>query len=104
MNLLVYCCMIPWCCRLRDLQTSKFQSARPKMPYDTLMPDAPSTTALSFPHLILPGELLSTILSPPLKLGPGLRHTSSTKGDTLIHATQAGLLHRAKQTEYYVDY
>jgi len=72
------------------------------MTTDTPMPDAES--AVTYPHLILPGELLSTILSQPLKLGPGLRHSTSPQGDTLIQATQAGLLHRTKHSEFYVDY
>jgi hypothetical protein len=71
---------------------------------DTPMPDASSTIVPTYPHAVLPGELLSTILSQPLKLGPGLRHTASPIGDPLIQATQAGLLHRTKQTEFYVDY
>lgn len=69
----------------------------------TSMPDAPST-AVSYPPVVLPGEIVSTILSQPLKLGPGLLHTASPTGDTLIQATQAGLLHRTKQTEFYIDY
>jgi len=68
------------------------------------MPDGSSTPVPSYPQLILPGELLSTILSQPVKLGPGLRHTASQTGDPLIQAAQAGLLHRTKQTEFYVDY
>ena len=66
------------------------------------MPDVEST--VTYPHLILPGELLSTILSQPLKLGPGLRHSTSPQGETLIQATQAGLLHQTKNSEFYVDY
>ena len=73
------------------------------MSEDTPMPDAVSEIT-SYPHLILPGELFSTTLSQPLKLGPGLRHTTSPSGQTLIQATQAGLLYRKKQTEFYVDY
>jgi hypothetical protein len=73
------------------------------MSEDTPMLDADSAE-VSYPHLILPGELLSTVLSRPLKLGPGLRHTTTPSGETLIQATQAGLLHRLKQTEFYVDY
>jgi hypothetical protein len=72
------------------------------MTTDTPMPDVEST--VSYPQLILPGEILSTILSQPLKLGPGLRHSTSANGDTLIQATQAGLLHRTKHSEFYVDY
>jgi hypothetical protein len=67
------------------------------------MSDAPST-AVSYPLVVLPGELVSTILSQPLKLGPGLLLTASPTGETLIQATQAGLLHRAKQSELYIDY
>jgi len=54
--------------------------------------------------MILPGELISTVLSHPIKLGPGLRHTTSPSGETLIQATQAGLLQHKKQTDYYIDY
>ena len=54
--------------------------------------------------MILPGELLSTVLSHPLKLGPGLRHTTSPSGETLVQATQAGILQHTKQTDYYIDY
>ena len=54
--------------------------------------------------MILPGELLSTVLSHPIKLGPGLRHTTSPSGETLIQATQAGRLQHTKQTDYYIDY
>ena len=72
------------------------------MTSDTAMTDVEST--VKYPHLILPGELLSTILSQPLKLGPGLRHSTSPNGETLIQATQAGLLHKTKHSEFYVDY
>ena len=54
--------------------------------------------------MLLPGELLSTVLSHPLKLGPGLRHTTSPSGETLVQATQAGILQHAKQTDYYINY
>ena len=54
--------------------------------------------------MILPGELLATVLSHPLKLGPGLRHTTSPSGETLIQATQAGILQHTKQADYYIDY
>jgi Exosome complex exonuclease Rrp40 N-terminal domain len=68
----------------------------------TAMTDVEDT--VRYPHLILPGELLSTVLSQPLKLGPGLRHSTSPNGETLIQATQAGLLHKTKHSEFYVDY
>ena len=68
------------------------------------MPNAFSTDIASYPHFILPGEILSTVLDQPLKLGPGLRHVSSTPEETVIKATQAGLLHRTKQREFYIDY
>jgi hypothetical protein len=70
------------------------------MAEDTRMSDV----EISYPHLILPGETLSSELSHSLKLGPGLRHASSATGETLIQATQAGLLHKTKQSEFYVDY
>lgn len=38
---------------------------------DNPMPDAPSTT-VSYPPLVLSGQLVSTILLQPLKLGKGL--------------------------------
>lgn len=72
------------------------------MTSDSAMTDVEST--VNYPHLILPGELLSTILSQPLKLGPGLRHSTSPNGETLIQATQAGLLHKTKHSGFYVDY
>ena len=68
------------------------------------MPDAFSTVAASYPHFILPGEIWSTVLDQPLKLGPGLRHVSSTPEEVVIKATQGGLLHRTKQREFYIDY
>jgi len=65
---------------------------------DTLMTDAGADP------MMLPGELISTVPSHPIKLGPGLRHIS-LQGQTSIQATQAGLLHSSsKQTEFYVDY
>ena len=67
--------------------------------------DTPMTEVeISYPHLILPGETLSTGNSRSIKLGPGLRLTSSSTGKTLIQATQAGLLNKTKQSEFYVDY
>src|SRR5438045_3872614 len=54
--------------------------------------------------MIFPGELLSTIPSHSIKLGPGLRHMTSPSGDTMIQATQAGVLRQAKQSDYYIDY
>lgn len=72
------------------------------MTEDTPMVDASSEVRQS--HFILPGELLSTVISHPIKLGPGLRHITSISGETLIKATQAGLLHRTKQSEFYIDY
>jgi hypothetical protein len=74
------------------------------MANDTPMPVASSTTSSSNQNLILPGELLSTILSQPLKLGPGLRHNTTAAGETVIQATQAGLLHRTKPTDFYIEY
>jgi len=68
------------------------------------MPDAISNEVASYPHLILPGEILSAVLDQPLKLGPGLRHMSSTAEETVIKATQAGLLHSTKQRDFYIDY
>lgn len=73
------------------------------MEEDTAMPDAQSEI-VSYPHLVLPGELLSTDSAQTLKLGPGLRHVTNTTWQTLIQATQAGLLHKTKRAEYYVDY
>ena len=70
---------------------------------DTAMHDTHSEI-VSYPHLILPGELLSTDSAQALKLGPGLRHVTNASGQTLIEATQAGLLHKTKRSEYYVDY
>ena len=75
-----------------------------RMTSDTRMPDAFSTTSSSHQNLILPGELLSTILSQPLKLGPGLRHNTTAAGETVIQATQAGLLHSTKPTDFYIEY
>ena len=74
------------------------------MAEDTPMPNAFSTAVASYPQFILPGEVLSTVLDQPLKLGPGLRQVSSTSEETIIKATQAGLLHRTKQREFYIDY
>ena len=71
---------------------------------DTPMPDVISTEVASYPHLILPGEILSAVLDQPLKLGPGLLHMSSTPAETVVNATQAGLLHDTKQREFYIDY
>ena len=67
------------------------------------MEDTPTTDA-SNNAMILPGELLSTVLSHPVKLGPGLRLTGFNADDPLIHATQAGILHKTKHSEFYVDY
>src|SRR5438045_5016700 len=68
-----------------------------------MVQDTPMTDAAANP-MMLPGELLSTVLSHPIKLGPGLRHIS-LQGQTSIQATQAGLLHStSKQTEFYIDY
>src|SRR5271155_919462 len=54
--------------------------------------------------MILPGELVSTVLSSQsLRLGPGLRHISSHEGQPLIQATQAGLLQQTKQ-DFYINY
>ena len=57
-------------------------------------------------NMMLPGELLSTVFSHPIKLGPGLRHISSLQAsEPIIQATQAGILHHStKRTEFYVDY
>ena len=62
------------------------------------------TDAVTFPHLILPGEILSTILSQPVKIGPGLRHTTLPNDTTVIQATQAGLLQQPKPKEFFVEY
>ena len=74
------------------------------MTEDTPMPDVISNEVASYPHLILPGEILSAVLDQSLKLGPGLLHMSSTPAETVINATQAGLLHGTKQREFYIDY
>ena len=73
------------------------------MTLDTPMPDAPAEI-ISYPRLVIPGEVLSASLSQSIKLGPGLRHATSQSGETLIQTTQAGLLHRKRQTEFYIDY
>ena len=67
------------------------------------MEDTPMQDA-SIDNMILPGEILSTVLSHPIKLGPGLRHISPLQGEPVIQATQAGLLQTTKQTEFYIDY
>ena len=54
--------------------------------------------------MILPGELLSTVLSHPVKLGPGLRLNGFNADEPIIQATQAGVLHKTKHSEFYVDY
>ena len=75
------------------------------MSNDVPMPDAFATEVVSYPHFILPGEILSTVLDQSLKLGPGLRQLSTSSEGTAIKATQAGLLHRtANQREFYIDY
>jgi Exosome complex exonuclease Rrp40 N-terminal domain len=57
----------------------------------------------SYPHHVLPGKVFATNAQ-PIKLGPGLRHINTPSGETLIQATQAGLLYNKKQTSFYVDY
>jgi hypothetical protein len=54
--------------------------------------------------MILPGEILSTVLAHPLKLGPGLRLNGGNADEPTIQATQAGLVHKIKRSEFYVDY
>ena len=71
---------------------------------DAPMPDAISGEIISYPRFIFPGEILSTSLDQPLKLGPGLCHISNSSKQTAIMATQAGLLYRRKQQEFYIDY
>jgi hypothetical protein len=65
---------------------------------DITMTDAPNDS------MILPGEILSTVLSHPVKLGPGLRLNGGNTDEPTIEATQAGLLHKTKLSEFYVDY
>src|SRR5438046_2250844 len=80
----------------RSSRIEEFADHRSKMA-DIVMEDASD--------MILPGELLSTVLSHPIKLCPDLRHTTSQSGETLIQATQAGLLqHKKQSTDYYIDY
>jgi hypothetical protein len=63
-----------------------------------MMTDSPNDS------LILPGEILSTVLDHPMKLGPGLRLNGSNADEPTIQATQAGLVHKIKHSEFYVDY
>jgi hypothetical protein len=65
---------------------------------DITMRDTPNDS------MILPGEILSTVLSHPVKLGPGLWLNGGNADEPTIRATQAGLLHKTKLSEYYVDY
>lgn len=53
--------------------------------------------------MILPGEILSTVFH-PVKLGPGLQLNAGNAGEPTIQATQAGLVHKTKLSEFYVDY
>jgi hypothetical protein len=69
---------------------------------DITMTDASST--ITYPRFILPGEILSTILSQPVKIGPGLRHTTLPDETPIIQATQAGLLSQPKPKEFFIDY
>lgn len=53
--------------------------------------------------MVLPGEILWTVITHSMKLGPGLRLNGGNPDAPNIQATQAGLLHN-KRPEFYVDY
>jgi len=101
LNVLMYHSVI-YICQL-EILAAKFSTITVMME-DTAMDTVESTTSEpTYPHLILPGELLSTITSQRLKLGPGLQHTQHSN-KLYIHATQAGLLHHPNPTHFLVDY